>query len=102
MAENSDSLLEWLQDFYLSACDGDWEDGVGYTIATLDNPGWSIDFDLENTALEDRPFKPVRIERSEHDWVQCRVDPKLFQGRGGPKNLTELLTIFRDWATSKE
>ena len=102
MTENADSLLEWLQEFYLSVCDGQWEHGVGYTIATLDNPGWSIDFDLENTPLESKSFKSVRVERMESDWVHCRVDGTLFQGRGGPKNLTELLAIFRDWATDRE
>ena len=99
MPENSDSLLEWLEEFYSSQCDGQWEHGTGFTIATLDNPGWSIDFDLEGTVLEGKEFKSVRMERSEDDWVHCRVDTNVFQGRGGQKNLTELLKIFRNWAT---
>ena len=102
MTESSDSVLEWLQEFYLSGCDAESESGVGYTISTLDTPGWSVDFDLEATALEDRPFKPVRIERTQDDWVHCRVEANLFQGRGGPRNLTELLTIFRDWVTADQ
>jgi hypothetical protein len=100
MTEKTASVLEWLQDFYAAECDGQSEHGVGYTISTLDNPGWSIDFDLEATPLEDKPFSSVRIERAENDWVHCRVEANLFQGRGGPKNLTELLTIFREWATA--
>ncbi len=99
---SADSPLDWLQDFYLSHCDGGWEHGTGYTIATLDNPGWSVDFDLENTPLEGKAFNRIRIDRTDEDWVHCRVEANIFQGRGGPKNLTELLTIFRDWATSKE
>ena len=98
MTESSNGLLDWLQEFYLSECDGQWEHGVGYTISTLDNPGWSIDFDLEETRLENKEFDAVRLERTESDWVHCRVEENIFQGRGGPKNLTELLTIFRDWA----
>jgi Immunity protein 53 len=100
MTESPDSVLNWLQEFYLSECDGQWEHGVGYTISTLDNPGWSIDFDLEATPLENKAFEPIRLERTENDWVHCRVEANLFQGRGGPKNLTELLTIFRDWASA--
>jgi hypothetical protein len=100
MTESPDSVLEWLQKFYLSECDGQWEHGVGYTISTLDNPGWGVDFDLEATVLENKPFEPIRLERAESDWVHCRVEANLFQGRGGPKNLTELLSIFRDWATA--
>ena len=100
MTENPNSLLDWLQEFYLSECDGQWEHGVGYTISTLDNPGWSVDFDLEATSLENKEFNSVKFERAENDWVHCRVEANLFQGRGGPKNLTELLTIFRNWATA--
>ncbi len=96
MAESPESLLEWLQEFYLSKCDGEWEHGTGLTISTLDNPGWSIDFDLEGTPLQSKEFKPVKIERNEDDWIHCRVQANLFQGRGGPKNLTELITVFRE------
>jgi hypothetical protein len=100
MTGNPNALLDWLQEFYLSECDGQWEHGVGYTISTLDNPGWSVDFDLEATTLETRTFDGVRIERTDDDWVQCRVEGNIFQGRGGPRNLTELLTIFHDWAVA--
>ena len=100
MAEDPDSVLEWLQEFYLSNCDGDWEHHAGITIATLDNPGWSVDFDLKGPVLANKAFQPVRIERSETDWIDCRVEGKLFRGAGGPHNLTELLTVFRDWVTN--
>jgi len=96
--ENPNAVLDWLQEFYHSECDGRSEDSIGYTISTLDHSGWSIDFDLEATRLEDKPFDAVRFERTEDDWVHCQVEENIFQGRGGPKNLTELLTIFRDWA----
>ncbi len=91
------SLLDWLQEFYASECDNS-EDGMGFTISTLDHSGWSLDFDLEGTPLEGKTFTAVKIEREEHDWLQCRVENDLFQGRGGPKNLTEMLTTFRNWA----
>src|ERR1700761_9007288 len=98
MAERQQTAIEWLQEFYFSHCDGSWEHGTGFTISTLDNPGWSVTFDLETTSLEDKEFRPVTIERSENDWVHCRVEGNIFQGAGGPKNLIELLTIFRQWA----
>ena len=34
--------LSWLQQWYSAHCDGEWEHGFGVTIATLDNPGWSV------------------------------------------------------------
>jgi len=98
MAESSDSVLKWLQEFYLSHCDGEWEHQSGCTIQTLDNPGWMFDFDLEGP-LENKAFEPVKIRRTENDWVDCRVEGNKFRGAGGPNNLTELLNIFRDWTT---
>ncbi|HWD26537.1 MAG TPA: immunity 53 family protein [Rhizomicrobium sp.] len=86
-------LLDWLQRYYRSQCDGTWEHQSGFKIDTLDNPGWSIRFAIDETDLADVPFAPVHIERSEHDWVICRVQDGKFEGAGGPQNLT----IFRAW-----
>jgi hypothetical protein len=97
MAEASDPVLEWLQRFYLSNCDGEWEHQFGITIATLDNPGWSVDVDLKD-GLENKYFEPLQIERSETNWVHCRIEGNKFRAFGGPNNLTELLVLFRDWA----
>lgn len=46
-----DNLLEWLQDWYLQQCDGEWEHFYGVKIETLDNPGWYIEIDLNDTTL---------------------------------------------------
>jgi hypothetical protein len=51
--------LEELQRWYEAQCDGDWEHEFGATIATLDNPGWTVDIDLERTPLEGRAFTPI-------------------------------------------
>jgi len=34
-------LLEQVEDWYSSQCNGDWEHQYGISIDTLDNPGWS-------------------------------------------------------------
>lgn len=39
-------LIDRLEDWYQSNCDGDWEHGFGVTIESLDNPGWSLTADL--------------------------------------------------------
>jgi Immunity protein 53 len=100
LAASSDNLLAWLQDFYLSLCNGEWEHEFGFQIENLDNPGWFINFSLEDTPLDNVPFDSVVIERTEHDWIHCKVEDKAFKGRGGPKNLIELITVFRTWAES--
>jgi hypothetical protein len=32
-------ILPWLQGWYATQCDGDWEHEYGVSIETLDNPG---------------------------------------------------------------
>jgi hypothetical protein len=40
----------------------------------------------------------VSIDRSESDWVRCRVEDGSFQATGGATNLVEILEIFLRWA----
>lgn len=96
-------MIEWLEEWYLSNCDSDWEHCYGIKIGTLDNPGWTIDIDLTGTEIEQAEFVPLRIERTDNDWIHCSVKDGVFVGRGGPRNLKEILSIFRDWvAKNKE
>ena len=89
--------LEWIQSWYSTQCDGDWEENYGVQIQTLANPGWRVHIDLVGTSLEDSPFEEVVTERTEQNWVHCRVRDSAFEGRSGPSNLTEILHIFKDW-----
>ena len=82
---------------YQSHCNDDWEHTYGIKIDTLDNPGWSVFMDLAETDLEDITFDTVEIERSEEDWIHCRVIDQQFKGAGGALNLLELLDTFRSW-----
>ena len=91
--------LQWLQKFYLSNCNEDWEHIYGISIATLDNPGWRIDIDLRDMILEGKKFKEMHVERNNNDWTMCRVENNVFKGDGGPENLEEIIGIFRNWAT---
>ena len=59
--------LKFLQDWYTSQCDGDWEHTYGITITTLDNPGWSITIDLENTGFEEN-YINENVDLSKNDW----------------------------------
>lgn len=45
-------IFEWITEWYLSHCDGDWEHQRGIKIDTLDNPGWSVVIDLIDTELQ--------------------------------------------------
>jgi hypothetical protein len=93
--------IDWLQDWFQRHCDGDWEHGSGVKIETLDNPGWSIEINLYETELEKREFNKLVVERSENDWLHCKIEGNVFYGYGGTVNFNEILDTFRNWAENK-
>lgn len=97
---DSTNLISWIQDWYFSNCNGDWEHTYGFKIDTLDNPEWSVEVDLAETSLELKPMEDLSIERSGRDWLHCRVENYKFHGFGGPHNLMEILRIFKIWVES--
>jgi Immunity protein 53 len=99
--KNDLNLLTRLQEWYLSMCNGDWEHTYGVSITNIDNPGWALKVELTDTYLYDVEFQFVDVQReNDDDWFFCRVKDGEFNGRGGPKNLNELLTTFLNWAES--
>jgi len=90
-----DNLL-WLQDWYSSRCNGDWEHQQGISIQTLDNPGWDVKIELIGTEQENIPFQTIE-RKGDEDWITCKVKDNQFLGIGGKKNLDEILQIFRTW-----
>jgi hypothetical protein len=61
--------LEFLPKWYKSKCDGDWEHTYGIKIETLDNPGWIITIDLEETDSDNLVFTESE-DLSDDDWFQ--------------------------------
>lgn len=88
-------MLNWLQQWYLSQCDEEWEHEYGVKIETLDNPGWSIKIDLKYTALEDVRIKIPMIEHSKNDWYTINVMDAVFIGLCSPTNLNFVLEEFK-------
>jgi hypothetical protein len=97
---NNQNILIWLQNWYYQYCDGDWEHNETINISTIDNPGWFISIDLEGTDCENKSFQNIEKEISENDWVHCFLRDGKFEGAGGPCNLFEILSIFKEWATA--
>jgi Immunity protein 53 len=89
--------LVWLQGWFASHCDGDWEHDRGITIETLDNPGWRIRIELGGTEQQAVPFDKVEVHRAEHDWCIAWVDGTGFEAACGPLNLGEVIHAFRAW-----
>jgi hypothetical protein len=92
--------LEFLESWYLSQTNGEWEHNRGVTIETLDSPGWMVTVDLHETPLENRPMAPIRLDRSPRDWLACGVERKQFRGQGDPQKLHAILEIFQNWAAA--
>jgi Immunity protein 53 len=91
------SALADIQKWYASNCDGEWEHEFGIKIDTMDNPGWSVSIDLDDTNLEGKEFRLIENHQSEESWIECRVKDNEFHGFGDPSKLEEILQIFIDW-----
>ena len=91
------SVMAQFQDWVESQCDGDCEHGEGVVIAMLDNPGWAVDIDLRDTRWASRALDEVKIDRSEADWLYCRIQDGKYTIRCGVQNLEEGLTQFLTW-----
>lgn len=89
--------IERIQDWYKLNCNGDWEHRYGYSIATLDNPGWTIRIDLTETCLNKLDFKrDFQNPEYEHDWFIIKTDKQILDIACGPENLKQVFEIFLD------
>ena len=79
-AATDDEFVTALENWFVSNCNGDWEHQFGVRIDTLDNPGWSVDINLEDTVICERTFDSISVDRDEQDWVDCRVETNVFKG----------------------
>jgi len=88
-------LMEMLQDWYAAQCDGVWEHSYGVAINTLDNPGWNVRIN----GVSSREEVHLCIDRDDEDidWVDIIATESEFRGRGGAKNLQEILAYALDW-----
>jgi hypothetical protein len=96
------TTIERLEKWYNFHCDGSWEHSWGIKIDTLDNPGWSVIIDLDETNLTTKPFPEVHDVGDGPHWIHCRVKENKFRGSGGPFMLTRILETFLQWANETE
>ena len=90
--------LSWIEEWYNSVCNGEWEECYGIKIVTMDNPGWLVEIDVLETDLENKAFALVDIDNSDDDWIRCEVKNGKFVGVGDKTKLTSIIDIFRKWS----
>ena len=93
--EHAPGALAWVQAWYATQCNGEWEESYGIKIETLDNPGWHVHIDLADTRWSDLSVATSEVHRSEHDWVSVQAGVGRFTAACGPLNLGEVLHHFR-------
>jgi hypothetical protein len=91
------NLIKWLSDWYSSNCDDYWEHDYGVKIETLDNPGWSIEIDIEGTdvVVKNQSFKSPEYN-STTDWYCYKVENGRYEASGDPSKLELLICTFKD------
>jgi hypothetical protein len=99
MTSATTNAMRRLQEWFYAQCDGDWEHGEAITLETLDNPGWTLEVALADTALENKPFAELKCDyESETEWLTCFLRDGKFMGRCGPLKLEEMIEVFLNWA----
>lgn len=88
-------MLEWLENWYATQCDGDWEHSYGIRIETLDNPGWLVEIDLIDTDVNFKDIQRVLIEFDKNKWVSYKVKDGNFNAYGSLLVLDILIKIFK-------
>ncbi|MBY5311967.1 rhodanese-related sulfurtransferase [Rhizobium leguminosarum] len=92
--ETVSRLCAWFE----RQCVDEWYEDRGVKIDTMDNPGWSMKVDLKGTALQDKDFQEIRVERSDRDWFVARRNDQVFEAFGGSISLNEMIESFLAWA----
>ena len=92
MTVDGDGLLEWLEQWYVSHCDGNWEHQYGVRVDTLDNPGWSVQIDVGGDL---NSFERIRWERGS-EWLRAWLEDGQLNVVCGPRSLHRALSLARD------
>ena len=101
------NLLQEIQRWFLSQCNGEWEHTQGIKIETCDNPGWWVHINLKGTPLANKHFSPISKGisadkmKTEADWLHCEVKNQMYDAAGDANKLETILSTFLEWAKTK-
>jgi hypothetical protein len=89
-------ILDWIQNWFKDNCDGDWENGEGIQITTLDNPGWEVEIDISKTSIANISINWILNENGKQDWYGVKIENQKFNAQGDSGKLTFLLGLFKE------
>ncbi len=88
--------IEWLSQWYQNNCNENWEHIFGISIRTIDNPGWAITIDLEDTDSNLQEMAWQYFETNDNDWYGYKVEDSKFEASGDPSKLNLLIRVFKN------
>ncbi|WP_308403849.1 Imm53 family immunity protein [Streptomyces sudanensis] len=84
----------YIQSWYASNCDGEWEHEFGIRMVTTDNPGWHIRIDVAETDLEGVVLPRERRDLPGGGWMIAWSDGEVFQAACDPGSLGHVDALF--------
>ncbi len=94
------NIINWLNNWFASNSDGDWEHENQISIYTVDNPGWCIRIDLRDTPLENLKIEVPLVDKGPNNWYGITVKNGVFQGVGDLSKLSFLILQFKKLVTT--
>ncbi|GGY90672.1 rhodanese-related sulfurtransferase [Streptomyces nitrosporeus] len=95
---DKDRGIQFIQSWYASNCNGEWEHEFGVRMATSDNPGWHIEIDVTETDLEGVHVAREKHELLEGRWMIAWSDGVVFQLACDPLSLCCVDVFFEEVA----
>jgi hypothetical protein len=96
-----DEAIEFLEGWYATQHDGEWELEHGVTICNVSNPGWALSVDLVGTDLEGRVLEDWTPVDLPDDWLYCHSDGRRFEALSSSPGLVRIIDGFRRFAVGE-
>jgi len=88
-------ILEWMQNWFKTNCDGDWEKDEVIQITTLATQGWEVEIDISKTSIANLEITWILNEINRQDWYGVKVENQKFFAAGDTNKLIFLLDLFK-------
>lgn len=87
-------MLNWIDKWFSSVCNDNWEHGHGIKIETIDNPGWEITIDLNGSNFFLNSKNWELFGDFDERWLGYKIENNVFNGAGSSLNL--IIYVFKN------